>query len=68
MKKKPPPTMTETLREAIVAREIPLLRLEQLTGVPRMSLSRFVRGTRSLRLDVADKLAAYFDLELRKRG
>jgi transcriptional regulator with XRE-family HTH domain len=60
--------MTEALRQAIVASNVPLLRLERETGVSRMSVSRFVRGVRSLRLDVADKLADYFDLELRKRG
>jgi hypothetical protein len=32
-----------------------------------MSISRFVAGKQSLRLDVADKLAAYFGLELRPR-
>jgi DNA polymerase I-like protein with 3'-5' exonuclease and polymerase domains len=30
----------------------------------RASLSRFVRGERSLRLDMADRLAKYFGLEL----
>ena len=32
--------------------------------VRRASISRFVRGERSLRLDAADKLAAYFGLVL----
>jgi transcriptional regulator with XRE-family HTH domain len=57
--------MTETLRRAIVASGIPLLQLAQRTGVQRMSLSRFLAGKRSLRLDLADKLAAFFGLELR---
>jgi hypothetical protein len=29
---------------------------------------RFLRGEQSLRLDMADKLAAYFGLELRVKG
>ena len=40
------------------------MRIANETGVQRASLSRFVRGKNSLRLDVADKLAAYFGLKL----
>lgn len=36
------------------------------TGVERASIYRFVRGSQSLRLDAADKLAGYFNLEVRK--
>jgi plasmid maintenance system antidote protein VapI len=39
--------------------------LERETGVTRASIMRFVKGTQSLRLDMADRLAAYFGLELR---
>jgi plasmid maintenance system antidote protein VapI len=62
--------MSEPLRRAIVESGVPYLRIEQDTGVQRACISRFVAGKRSLRLDVADKLAAYFGLELRakKRG
>lgn len=66
-KKQQPPTMTDVLRETILAANIPLLTLEQQTGVARASLRFFLRGERSLHLDVADKLAAYFGLELVKR-
>jgi|TARA_B100000809_G_scaffold245086_1_gene271700 plasmid maintenance system antidote protein VapI len=45
--------------------ELPLLTLEQETGVKRQSIMRFLRGERSLRLDIADKLAAHFELELK---
>jgi len=38
--------------------------LERETGVARASIMRFVRGSQSLRLDMADRLAAYFGLEL----
>lgn len=57
-------TLTDVLRAAIRESGVPLLTIEQQTGVQRASLSRFVRGNQSLRLDVADKLAAYFNLEL----
>jgi plasmid maintenance system antidote protein VapI len=56
--------ITDVLRRAILQSGLPLLRIEQETGVQRASLSRFVRGTNSLRLDMADRLAAYFGLEL----
>jgi plasmid maintenance system antidote protein VapI len=52
------------LRRAIRDSRLPLLRIEQETGVQRASLSRFVRGKNSLRLDVADKLAVYFGLSV----
>lgn len=58
-------TMTDTLRRAILDSGLPLLRIAQDTGVQRASISRFIRGERSLRLDLADKLAAYFELRLR---
>jgi plasmid maintenance system antidote protein VapI len=41
--------------------------LERETGVTRASIMRFVKGTQSLRLDMADRLAAYFGLELRTK-
>jgi plasmid maintenance system antidote protein VapI len=56
--------ITDVLRRAILDSGLPLLRIEQDTGVQRASISRFVRGERSLRLDMADKLAAYFGLAL----
>jgi plasmid maintenance system antidote protein VapI len=61
--------ISERLRRAIVESGIAYLKIEQDIGVQRASLSRFVNGKQSLRLDVADKLAVYFNLELRpKRG
>jgi plasmid maintenance system antidote protein VapI len=41
--------------------------LERETGVTRASIRRFVNGERTLRLDMADRLAAYFGLELRAK-
>lgn len=66
-KRKKPPTMTDVIRQAIVDSKIPLLRLSNETGVARASLIRFLRNETSIRLDVADKLAEYFGLELQPR-
>lgn len=57
--------ISELLRSTIANSEIPLLVLQKETGVQRASIMRFLRGEQSLRLDVADKLAAYFGLELK---
>jgi len=57
--------MSDVLRRAIVESGKALIALERETGVQRMSIARFLRGETSLHLDVADKLAAYFGLELR---
>lgn len=57
-------TMTEALKRAIAESETTYLELEQATGVKRQSIMRFVRGEQSLRLDLADKLAAYFGLTI----
>lgn len=56
--------ISDVLRRAILDSGLSLLRIAGATGVDRASISRFVAGKRSLRLDMADKLAAYFGLEL----
>jgi hypothetical protein len=56
------------LRRAIVESGIPFHQLQEQTGVERASISRFVAGKRSLRLDVADRLAAQLGLELRPKA
>ncbi len=61
-------SITETLRQAIAESGMALQALANATGVERASLSRFVARERSLRLDMADKIAAYFGLALRKKG
>ena len=38
--------------------------LQRGTGVTRATIMRFVRGDQSIRLDMADRLAAYFRLTL----
>ena len=56
--------ITDVLRQAILDSGLPLLRIADETGVERASISRFVRGKNSLRLDMADRLAVYFGLTL----
>jgi plasmid maintenance system antidote protein VapI len=60
-------SMTEALRRAIAESGMAHIALARATGVQRASIMRFMHGTQSLRLDVADKLAAYFELELRPK-
>lgn len=59
--------LSEPLQRAIIESGIPFLKIERDTGIQRASISRFVADKRSLRLDLADKLAAYFALELRPK-
>lgn len=63
-KSKKLPTMTESLRQAIAESGLTNLALSRESGVPRPSIIRFARGDRTLRLDIADKLATYFGLVL----
>jgi plasmid maintenance system antidote protein VapI len=59
--------LRETILRAIEAGRTNYKALERESGVTRASIMRFVKGTRSLRLDMADRLAAYFGLELRRK-
>lgn len=59
--------ISDILRRTIADSGIPLLVLQRETGVTRASIMRFVRGDLHLRLDTADKLAAYFELELKRK-
>jgi plasmid maintenance system antidote protein VapI len=63
-KRKTTSPLTDPLRQAIVDSGLPLLRLANETHIARASLIRFVRGDTSIRLDIADRLAVYFRLEL----
>jgi len=60
-------TMTTCLRDAINDSPLSFKRLERETGVLRQTLMRFARCEGSIRLDMADKLADYFGLELTAR-
>jgi len=70
MKRKTPKVpISDLLRKTIAESGVSYLQLERETGVTRASIMRFVRGDQYLRLDMADKLAGYFGLELsRKRA
>jgi len=57
--------LRRTVAEAVEQGRTNYLTLERETGVQRASIRRFVSSERTLRLDVADKLAAFFGLELR---
>ena len=59
--------LRRTIAEAIESGLTTYLALEHETGVTRASIMRFVRGSQSLRLDMADRLAAHFGLELRTK-
>jgi plasmid maintenance system antidote protein VapI len=60
--------LTGLLRQAIHDSGLPMNTLAKAAGVERMSITRFVQGSSSLRLDVADKLAEALGLELKRRG
>jgi plasmid maintenance system antidote protein VapI len=59
-----PSPITALLKRTIVESGIPYKALERETGVRRSSIQRFVDGRQSMRLDMADRLAAYFGLNL----
>ena len=61
-----PESMSDVLRRAIAESGLAHIAIERETGVMRGSIARFLAGTRSLRLDKADDLAAFFGLELRQ--
>ena len=45
-----------------------LAAVSSATGLHHTSLLRFVRGDRTLTLDTAEKLMAYFGIEAQKKG
>jgi transcriptional regulator with XRE-family HTH domain len=63
-KSKTKPTMTDVLKTAIKESGVSRYRIAQDTGILETSLSRFMRGETSLRLDRADVLAEYLGLRL----
>jgi plasmid maintenance system antidote protein VapI len=58
--------LRRTIAGAIKGKRTNYKALERETGVTRASIMRFVRGSQYLRLDMADRLAAFFGLELRR--
>ena len=61
-------TMTDALKQAVQESGESLYAICKATGLNEDSLSRFMRGRQSLRLDLADRLAAHFGIECRQRG
>ena len=60
--------MSDLLREDL-ARVDSLRAVARATDTSHPSLIRFLHGQQSLRLDLAERLAEYFDIEVqRKRG
>lgn len=57
-------TITETIKVAMEESGISRYQIAKDTGILQTSLSRFIRGETSLRLDKADLLAEYLGLEL----
>lgn len=60
--------MSDTLRRTIRDSGLTIYRVAKDTGVSQASLLRFMRGERSLRLDIADGLAEFFGLRLTGSG
>ena len=54
--------MTEALKRAITSSGLNFKALERETGVTRQSLMAFMKDQRTLRLDMADRVANYFGL------
>jgi transcriptional regulator with XRE-family HTH domain len=63
-KSKPKPTLTDVLKAAIERSGLTCYRIAKATGITEPSLSQFMQGAASLRLDKADRLAAYLGLRL----
>ena len=59
--------MTNAIKQAISESGLSYCAIEQETGVQRSSIMRFMRDEQSLRLDLADRLAVYFGLEVTRR-
>jgi transcriptional regulator with XRE-family HTH domain len=63
-KSRPQTTLTDVLRAAIERSDLTRYRIAKETGIPEGNLGRFLRGDMSIRLDKADRLAAYLGLRL----
>lgn len=64
IKSKPQPTLTDALRAAIHRSGLTYYRISKATAIDEATLGRFARGETSVRLDKADRLAAYLGLRL----
>ena len=59
--------LRQTILEHIEAGEATYKGLGRDTGVSRSAIMRFATGRTSIRLDMADKLAAHFGIEARPK-
>ena len=59
-------SLTAQLRSAIKTSGATLYRIAKDSGVPYAVVHRFAHGKRQIKLDAADKLAAYFGMKLTK--
>ncbi len=55
----------DTLHKAIADSGMSIQGLSKATGIDRMSLSRFIRGNTTLRLEAAETLLEYFGYEVK---
>jgi plasmid maintenance system antidote protein VapI len=67
MNERPDSPISDLLRQTIIESGLSYNSLERETGVKRASIMRFVEGRQSLRLDMADRLAAHLGLVLQKQ-
>jgi plasmid maintenance system antidote protein VapI len=67
MSKPPRPSMADVLRRVVRKSGMPVNAVAVVTKVPQPVLHRFMAGERDLTLRSAQKLADYFQLELRPR-
>jgi len=59
---------SESLRQAIDRSGLTMYRIAKDAGLDFSTLSRFCHGERDLKLESADKLAEYFNLEVTPAG
>ena len=64
-KKRKAKTVTDQLKQAVTDSGETLYGVAKGSGAEYSALLRFMAGERGIRLDTADKLAAYLGLELR---
>jgi plasmid maintenance system antidote protein VapI len=60
--------MAEILRSAVQESGESVAAIARLAGIAQPVLYRFMKAERDLTLRTADKLLAYFDLEVRRRS
>ena len=63
-KNKPQATLPEVLRAAIELSGLTYYRIGKATGIDETNVARFAKGELYVRLDKADRLAAYLGLRL----